>query len=120
MAGIKNPKEEISFLEVYDTVAYKELLHLHALLHCENGSLVQMLEDGMFYRNEKIPVNVSGGLLGMGNPVGTAGLIQTAYAVSQLRGTAGSSQLKNPHTALVHASGSTLTPAHGVVILGVS
>lgn len=120
MAGIKNPEKEISFMEVYDAVAYKELLHLHALLQCENGTLTKMLEEGMFHRNGKLPVNVSGGLLGMGNPVGTGGLVQTAYAVSQLRGTAGSSQLKSPHTALVHASGSALTQAHGVVILRAS
>lgn len=116
MAQIKNPEKEISFMEVFDAVAYKELLHLNALLNCENGTLTKMLEDGAFHRNGKLPVNVSGGLLGMGNPVGTGGLIQTAYAVSQLRGTAGT-QPKAPHTALIHASGSTLTQAHGVVIL---
>lgn len=118
MAGIKNPEKEISFMEVYDAVAYKELLHLHALLNCENGTLTKMLEDGAFHRNGNLPVNVSGGLLGMGNPDGTGGLVQTAYAVSQLRGKAGSAQLRNAQTALIHASGSTLTQAHGVVILG--
>ncbi len=117
MAGIKNPENEISFMEVSDIVAYKELLHLSALLNFENGNIVKMLEDGEFHRNGKFPVNVSGGLLGMGNPVGTGGLIQTAHAVSQLRGTTVSA-LKSPRTALIHASGSTLTPTHGVVILG--
>lgn len=117
MAEIKNVEKDISFFEVDDSYAFKELQHVDALLSAENCTVTKMLEDGIFHKNGKLPVNVSGGLLGMGNAVGTSGLIRAAFAVLQLRGASKGFQLKNPRTALVQVSGSTLTPAHGVLIL---
>jgi len=45
-------------------------------------------------------VNLSGGLLGHGNPLGTAGLIRVAQAALQLRGDAGEYQVPGVEVAV--------------------
>ena len=53
----------------------------------------------------RIPVNVSGGLLSRGHPVGATGLAQVCELVTQLRREAGSRQVENAKVALAHCMG---------------
>jgi len=86
MAGIKNPREELDLAEVYDPVAYKELQHSEALGLCEIGEGGRAIERGDFNRDGVIPVNASGGLLGVGNPIAGAGMQKVISITQQLRG----------------------------------
>src|SRR5439155_20863707 len=73
-AAIQNPRE-IRLFEVDDTYAYKELQHLIALgLYSEPAEAGQSVEAGETKPDGKMPVNVSGGALGVGLPVEASGL----------------------------------------------
>uniref|UniRef100_A0A7V3ZVN6 Thiolase domain-containing protein n=1 Tax=candidate division WOR-3 bacterium TaxID=2052148 RepID=A0A7V3ZVN6_UNCW3 len=76
MAGISNPNKEIDFCEIDDTYSYKEIQNALAL-NCQD-----------------IIINPSGGSLGMGYIYEGTGLMRLIMAVLQLRGEAGSFQIK--------------------------
>jgi len=100
MAGIKHPAGDIDLAEVYDNYAFNELMHCEALGLCREGEGGRFLEEGKWELGGSLPVNPSGGLLGHGNPLGTAGLIRVAQAALQLRGEAGDYQVKGAEVAV--------------------
>ena len=57
------------------------------------------------YKEGSIPVNVDGGLLSKGHPVGATGGSQIRTIVKQLRGEAGDIQVKDPVIGLIHNIG---------------
>ena len=57
------------------------------------------------YKEGKIPVNVDGGLLSKGHPIGATGGSQIRTIVLQLRGEAGEMQVDDPKIGLVHNIG---------------
>lgn len=63
----------------------------------------------------KIPVNPSGGFLGMGCPVSCVGLYQIGEIVLQLRGQAKTRQIEGASVGLAHTEG--LGPVGSCVIL---
>ena len=57
------------------------------------------------YMEGSIPVNVDGGLLSKGHPIGATGGTQIRTIVLQLSGEAGEIQVKDPAVGLVHNIG---------------
>lgn len=117
MAGLKDPRKEVHLAEVYDSYSYKELQHCEALGLCEEGGAGRMIDDGVSEIEGPLPVNPSGGLLGHGNPIGTAGLLRVAQAALQVRGEAEGHQVPNAGVALAQAWGGIGTRCGGVVVL---
>ena len=103
MAGI-GPKE-VSLAEVHDAFSIAELLYYEALGFCGRGEAPKLLDEGATEIGGRIPVNPSGGLISKGHPTGATGLAQTAEIVWQLRGQAGSRQVKNAKVGLTHCTG---------------
>lgn len=103
MAGIKHPVQEIDLAEVYDNYAFKELQHCEALGLCGEGEGGKFIDKGISEIGGSVPVNPSGGLLGQGNPIGTAGLMRVAQAALQLRGEAGRCQVPNADVAVAQS-----------------
>ncbi|MFQ6080914.1 MAG: acetyl-CoA acetyltransferase, partial [Candidatus Bathyarchaeia archaeon] len=66
MAGIRNPGKDIDIFEIDDQFSYKELQHLEALKVCRRGEAGKLTEEGVTQRDGDLPVNPSGGLLGVG------------------------------------------------------
>jgi acetyl-CoA C-acetyltransferase len=117
-ASIQNPRE-IRLFEVDDTYAYKELQHLIALgLYSEGAEAGRSLEAGETKPDGKIPVNVSGGALGMGLPLEASGLYRVVELVLQLRGQAGARQLADVRLGLAQSWRGVPTTSGAVVILG--
>lgn len=117
MAGIKEPKKEIDFAEVDDTFSYKELQHLAAMklgCGCEMG---KWIDNGVTELTGEFPVNPSGGSLGMGHILDASGLARVYMAVKQLRGEAGSLQVKKANKALVQGWRGLPTTSGAVAIL---
>jgi len=102
-AGIKDPREEIDLFEVDDTFSFRELIHIESLGLCEFGKAGELTEKGETAPEGSIPVNVSGGWLGIGSLMECNGLFRAVEAVLQLRGQAGERQLKDVKRALVHS-----------------
>jgi acetyl-CoA C-acetyltransferase len=118
-AGIKDPAGEIDFFEVDDSYAYKELQHLVALGVYEQAVLAgRAIENGETCAAGKMPVNVSGGSLGLGHTFETSGLYRLAEVVLQLRGEAGERQLEEAKVGLAQSWRGVPTTSGAVVILG--
>ena len=117
MAKIKNPRKEIDVVELGEEFSYQELLWLEGLGICDRGEAGHLTESGITAIKGKLPVNPSGGLLG-GVPANVAGLNRVAEAVLQLRGEAGTHQVKNPKTALAQGHSGFCGQHHCVIVLG--
>jgi acetyl-CoA C-acetyltransferase len=94
MAKIDNPKKEIDFAEVYDPFDYKELHHMEGLLLAGKGEAPKLTREGVTQRDGDLPINPSGGLLGVGNPIAASGMMKSCELFWQLRGEAGKRQVK--------------------------
>jgi acetyl-CoA C-acetyltransferase len=117
-ASIQNPRE-IDLFEVDDTYAYKELQHLIALgLYSDGAEAGKSLAAGETGADGKMPVNVSGGALGMGLPLDASGLYRVTEIVLQLRGQAGARQLPDIRLGLAQSWRGLPTTSGAVVVLG--
>jgi acetyl-CoA C-acetyltransferase len=92
-AGIGTPAREIDFAEIDDSFSYKELMHLEALGLARPGEAGLLTTEGATQATGELPVNVSGGTLGIGNLFEANGLAKVLEVVLQLRGEAGVRQL---------------------------
>lgn len=117
MAGINNPRREIDVAEVYDPFDYKELHHMEGLGLAGRGEAPSLTKEGVTQRDGDLPINPSGGLLGVGNPIAAAGLMKVAEIYYQLSGKAGKRQVKKPvYTGLAQAWGD-LMQAGTVIVM---
>jgi acetyl-CoA C-acetyltransferase len=103
MAGIA-PKD-IDVAEVHDCFTIAELLAYEALGFAKPGEAKELIRNKETYKEGRIPVNVDGGLLSKGHPIGATGGSQIRTIVLQLRGEAGPMQVKNPKIGLSHNIG---------------
>ncbi len=94
MAKIDNPRKQIDFAEVYDPFDYKELHHMEGLLLADKGEAPKLTREGITQRDGDLPINPSGGLLGVGNPIAASGMMKSCELFWQLRGEAGKRQVK--------------------------
>lgn len=117
MAGIKNPAKAFDFLEIDDTASYKELQHMESMGICKKGGAKALLRRGETGRDGKLPVNPSGGAMGMGYLLEAMGLYRLCEAVEQVRGTAGARQVRNVKSGLVMSWRTMPTTSGAVAVL---
>jgi acetyl-CoA C-acetyltransferase len=103
MAGI-GPKD-IDVAEVHDCFTIAELMAYENLGFAEPGEGKDLIRNKETYKEGSIPVNLDGGLLSKGHPIGATGGSQIRTVVLQLREEAGDIQVKNPEFGLVHNIG---------------
>jgi acetyl-CoA C-acetyltransferase len=103
MAGI-GPKE-IDVAEVHDCFTIAEMMAYENLGFANPGEGKELIQGKETYKEGSIPVNVDGGLLSKGHPIGATGGSQIRTIVLQLRGEAGDMQVKDPEIGLIHNIG---------------
>lgn len=103
MAGLG--PEDLDLVELQDTDSGSEIIYTERLGLCPKGEGGRLLDEGATEIGGRIPVNVSGGLLSKGEPVGASSLAQVSEIVWQLRGEAGPRQVKNAKVGLSHTEG---------------
>lgn len=103
MAGVA-PKD-IDVAEVHDCFTIAELMAYENLGFAKPGEGKDLIKSKETYKEGSIPVNVDGGLLSKGHPIGATGGSQIRTIVLQLRGEAGEMQVKTPEVGLVHNIG---------------
>jgi acetyl-CoA acetyltransferase len=86
MAGIT--AGDIDVAEIYNSFAIQEPLGIEGLGFAEPGKGWQGAADGSTWIDGAVAVNLSGGLLCKGHPLGATGATQAVDIVEQLRGTA--------------------------------
>jgi acetyl-CoA acyltransferase len=99
---------DISCAEVHDATAYGELHQAEALGFCPEGEGGAFAMSGATTIGGAIPINSSGGLESRGHPIGASGLAQIHELVTQLRGAAGTRQVKGARIALAENGGGAL------------
>ena len=67
--------------------------------------LKQFLDSGETAIGGRMPVNVSGGLLSKGHPLGATGIANIYEIATHLRGEAGARQVKNAKIGMTHVVG---------------
>jgi acetyl-CoA acetyltransferase len=96
---------DLDLAEVQDTDAARELLAYEELGLCERGGSGALLDSGATGPGGRIPVNVSGGLLSKGEPLGASALAQVIEVTRQLQGRAGPRQVEGARVGLTHTIG---------------
>jgi len=117
MAGIRTPLDEIDFAEIDDIFSYKELQNLEALRLCGRGEAGRLTEEGITERDGDLPINPSGGLLGVGYTLEASGLQKLLEVVLQLRDEAGKRQIPDVETGLAQIWRGIPTTSGAVTIL---
>jgi acetyl-CoA C-acetyltransferase len=103
MAGIS--AKDIDVAEVHDCFTIAEMMAYEDLGFAAPGEGKELIKGKETYKEGSIPVNVDGGLLSKGHPIGATGGSQIRTIVLQLRGEAGDIQVDNPQFGLVHNIG---------------
>lgn len=120
MAGVKQVRGEINFVEIANQFAPFELMAYEALGLCGTGKGPALLEEGVTYPDGDLPVNLSGGSL-CTNGANSGGVFRIAQAMRQLRNGGGNTNQRAFRKALVHDSDQILGAvggvSHGVMIL---
>lgn len=111
-------RKQIAFAELHDAFAPFALIDLEDIGVCGPGEAAQWFSSGATAPNGRFPVNVSGGLLGRGHPVGASGLVQIVEVARQLRSEAGPMQLGGAHGIGLAQSIGGLAAHNFVSILG--
>jgi acetyl-CoA C-acetyltransferase len=104
-AGIKDPREEISMMELHDCFSITELVTYEDLHISERGQAVDDVLNGFYDRDGGVPAQVDGGLKCFGHPIGASGLRMLYEMYLQLQGRAGERQIDNPKYGLTHNLG---------------
>jgi acetyl-CoA C-acetyltransferase len=103
MAGVG--PQDIDVAEVHDCFTIAEMMAYENLGFAKPGEGRELIRNKETYQEGSIPVNVDGGLLSKGHPIGATGGSQIRTIVLQLRDEAGDIQVKNPEIGLVHNIG---------------
>jgi acetyl-CoA acetyltransferase len=97
--------EDLDLVELHDCFATAELLHYDNLRLCEPGGAGDFIDSGAPWRDGSMPVNVSGGLLSKGHPLGATGIANLYEVATHLRGEAGERQIEDAKVGLTHVVG---------------
>ena len=103
MAHIE-PKD-VDVAEVHDCFTIAEIMAYENLGFCKPGEGGKLIEESQTYIGGKTPVNVDGGLLSKGHPIGATGGSQIRTIVLQLQGRASKIQVDGAEVGLVHNIG---------------
>jgi acetyl-CoA acetyltransferase len=103
MAGIG--PDDIDLVELHDCFATAEILHYENLQLCGKGEAGKLIDEGETAHGGRIPVNVSGGLLSKGHPLGATGIANIYEVCQHLRGEAGDRQVEGARAGLTHVIG---------------
>lgn len=109
-AGLKESLEAFDVLELDDTYSYKLLQHVRSLARSPTE------ERGVLSGSGPV-LNPSGGALGVGNLLEASALHRLLECVLQLRGEAGTMQVKGAERALVQSWRGVPTATGGVAVL---
>ena len=116
-AGIRDPRKDLTQIEVHDCFSITELVTMEDLGLSKPGSAVTDILNGDYDAGGAIPCQTDGGLKCFGHPVGASGLRMVYEHYQQLMGRAGKRQLQSPRLGLSHNLGGV--PYNGVAAVAI-
>lgn len=107
---------ELDAIETHDCFTTSEYMAIDHFGLTAPGESWKAVEDGTIAFDGKLPINPSGGLIGVGHPVGATGIRQLLDAYRQVTGTAGDYQVEGARrVATLNLGGSATTSASFIV-----
>jgi acetyl-CoA C-acetyltransferase len=107
-ADIRNPRKEISMMEVHDCFSITELTVYEDLQISPRGGAIKDIMDGFYDLKGGVPCQVDGGLKCFGHPIGASGLRMLYEMYNQLlERYPEERRVKNPKMGLTHNLGGT-------------
>ena len=100
--------QDIDVAEVHDATSFCEIYQSEMLGFCAIGGGGRLVESGATTLGGAIPINLSGGLVSKGHPVGATGLSMIDELMLQLRGEAGPRQVSGARIALAENGGGVM------------
>jgi acetyl-CoA acetyltransferase len=97
--------EDVNLVELHDCFATAEIVHYENLGLCADGEAGRLIDSGETALGGRVPVNVSGGLLSKGHPLGATGIANIYEVTTHLRGEAGKRQVEGARIGLTHVVG---------------
>ena len=116
-AGIRDPRAELSLIEVHDCFSVTELVTMEDLGISDEGRAATDILDGFYDAEGGIPCQIDGGLKCFGHPIGASGLRMAYEMYLQLQGRAGERQRRDVRFGLTHNLGGT--PQNNVACVGI-
>lgn len=114
-AGVRD-MSELHVVETHDCFAMTEYMAIDHLGLTAPGESWKAIEDGSIEMKGRLPINPSGGLIGLGHPVGATGVRMALDAFKQVTGTAGDYQVEGARTCqTLNIGGSTTTTVSLVI-----
>jgi acetyl-CoA C-acetyltransferase len=114
-AGVSDISQ-IDVVETHDCFTTTEYMAIDHLGLTAPGESWKAIEDGSIEMGGRLPINPSGGLIGLGHPVGATGVRMALDAFKQVTGQAGDYQVEGAKTAqTLNIGGSTTTTVSLVV-----
>ena len=108
--------EQISGLEVHDCFNITEYMVLdHCGIH-PPGEAWKAVEDGYCEKTGKLPINASGGLIGLGHPVGATGVRMLLDCYKQVSNKAGDYQLAHAENMMTFNLGGSSTTCASFIV----
>lgn len=108
--------DALDLVELHDCFATAELVHYENLGLCDEGEAGPMIDAGETALGGRIPVNMSGGLLSKGHPLGATGIANLYEVVTHLRGAAGARQVVGARMGLTHVVGGSFGRGSACVV----
>lgn len=105
LAGITNPTEQLSLVELHDCFSITEIVLYEALGLSPRGQGWRDSIEGKYMLGGKLPVNPDGGLKAMGHPVGASGIRMVYESWLQFHEKAGKRQINNARLGLAQCLG---------------
>ena len=106
---------DIDVLQVYDSFTITVLSTLASIGLAEPKKIIEMFQEGEFYKGGRYPLNTSGGGLSYCHP-GMLGLLLVVEAVNQLSGKLKDRQVDGASTAFIQGTGGVFS-THASMIL---
>ncbi len=103
MAGVG--PQDVNLVKLHDCFATAEILHYENLQLCGEGEAGKLIDERETWHGGRVPVNVSGGLLSKGHPLGATGVANIYEVSTHLRGEAGERQVEGAKVGLTHVIG---------------
>ncbi len=114
-AGCRGPAD-LDMIETHDCFSISEYVAIEHFGITPPGKAWQAIEDGSIEMDGALPINPSGGLLGLGHPVGATGVRMLLDGARQVTGRAGGYQVAGAKkVGLLNIGGSVTTAASFVV-----
>lgn len=108
--------DDLNIFELHDAAAPAELIQYEEIGLASSGEGASLIRSGATMSGGASPVNMSGGLLSRGHPLGATGCAQIVELATQLRGRAGKRQIENVQTGMAINGGGWLDGTYALAV----